>query len=168
VQAASAGSNLGRTKMNVISVSGTVPTFGTSVTIESADTTVFYNGAPVLDGGVAPSSSQAVFNAGYFVGVASISGTTPTYTIGPYQNGRLGSMYLTTSSRAIMTNSSYSYMDISANGFTLYTTKASTNQLNSGIANTYLANPLGATPTTSYIFTDYGPAISKLILGASS
>lgn len=173
-QAASAGSNIGRTKLNVISVSGTVPTFGSSATVESTNTTAFAAAAPVADGAVAPSATLAAFNAGYFTGVATISGTTPTIVAQPYQN-RIGSMYLSGSSRAIApllpgTAASYAYLDISTGGFVLSSTQASTNQVNAGFTTSaaIYANPLGAQPTTSFIAANSATDIPRLILGTTT
>lgn len=86
---ASSGSPLGRNKVNIISVSGTTPTWGTSVTVEASDVAVTgwnYTGVPYLTStnsmyGVALSTTS-VFGAvvGSYI-LISISGTTPTVVL---------------------------------------------------------------------------------------
>ena len=142
-----AGVDLGRTKMNVVSISGTVPTWGTSVTVESADRTVAGSYGAV-NYAIASSATQVIFSTAYSVSVASISGTTPTFVATPYF-GVLNQLYLTTSSKAYALGGRY--LSISAGGFVV---SGSIAAVNSSGVNTAPQSPLGATPTTAYITAD--------------
>ena len=139
--------NLGRSKMNVVSISGTTPTFGTSVSIESADVANVAGTWGLLDGAVAPSSSQVIFSTGYNVSEGTVSGATPTYDSSPYSSA-LSGMYLSTSTKAYTTGGQY--LNIVTGGFF-----ATTGGINV-IQPTYnlvpvIANPLGAQPTTAFV-----------------
>jgi hypothetical protein len=145
-QSASAGATTGRTKMNVVSVSGTTPTWGTSVSIESADTPVFLNNWAMFNGAVAPSSSQVVFNIGYGVAEGTISGTTPTYDSTP-SGSVIYPLFLATSTKAYGTGGQY--LNIQTGGFVLTTNGINTIQI--GTPSAIPQTPLGAQPTTSYV-----------------
>jgi hypothetical protein len=142
-----AGADLGRTKMNVVSISGTVPTWDTSVTVESADRAVAGNYATV-NYALASSATQVIFSTTYSVSVASISGTTPTFVVSPYF-GSLGQLYLTTSSKAYGTQGRY--LSITTGGFVV---SGSITAVNSSGVSASPQAPLGATPTTAYITSD--------------
>lgn len=147
-QAASAGSTTGRSKMNVISVSGTVPTWGTSVNIEAADVSGYLTNWGILDGAVAPSATQVVFNIGYGIAEGTVSGTTPTYDSLPSGSVRYP-LYLTTSTKAF-SPSNANYLSIVTGGFVI--TNGATNVIQPTFpTNLQISNPLGAQPTTSFI-----------------
>lgn len=166
-QAASAGSASGRSKMNVISVSGTTATWNTSVTVESADSNrIFEKDAanPYSNAAVAPSSTSVVFTGGYFTAAASISGTTPALLSIP-QYKAATYMQLATSSRvfAAYADASRAYLDISSDGFYAYTNYVLVQA--SSQANTWVGNSaLGAQPTTAFVSTDY----TNVILGSTT
>jgi hypothetical protein len=146
-QSASAGSTLGRSKMNVVTIAGTVPTWGTSVSIESADVPAFLNSWAMLDGAVAPSATQAIFNTGYNVSEATVSVTTPTYDSTP-ANSVIYPIYLSTSTKAYGTGGQY--LNIQTGGFVL--TRNGINVIQTGTPSTAIPQtPLGAQPTTAYI-----------------
>jgi hypothetical protein len=167
-QCASAGSTVGRTKMNVVSISGTTPTWGTSVNIEASDVANFIAFGAV-NGAVAPSATQVVFNIGYGVAEGTVSGTTPTYDSTP-SGVRLLPMYLTTSSKAFNPyNSDYNsfnnYLNITTGGFVRTLQGINIIPPTAGI-NPIAASPLGAQPTTSFV--GYGQSASNTtILGNS-
>jgi hypothetical protein len=143
-----AGSAVGRTKMNVISISGTVPTWGSSVNVESSDTTVI-SGVQYPYKAVASSATQVIFQTSYSTCVATISGTTPTFASQPF-GGLLSQIYLTTSSKAYSTQSRY--LSIATGGFVL---SGGITAVNTSTAqNVNPQSPLGATPTTAYITSD--------------
>jgi hypothetical protein len=146
-QSASAGATTGRTKMNVVSVSGTTPTWGTSVTIESADTPLFLNNWAMFNGAVAPSASQAIFNIGYGVAEGTISGTTPTYDSTP-SGSNIYPIYLATSTKAYGTSGQY--LNIQTGGFVLTTNGINVIQTGTP-SNLIPQTPLGAQPTTAYV-----------------
>jgi hypothetical protein len=152
-QAASAGGNTGRTKMNVVSVSGTVPTWGTSVTIESADTPLFLDSFARVNSAVAPSATQVIFNTGYNVSEASISGTTPTYNSSPSPSV-ISPLYLSTSTKAYGINGQYLNIQtggfvLTTNGINLIQVPTSSSQVPSSTVQ--IQSPLGAQPTTAYV-----------------
>lgn len=79
-QASAANSRAGRTKFVSVSVSGTVPTWGSPVTLESLDAAYAVNQLytdPSTSGGAATSSTQMVMRYGYGVAYISLSGGTP-------------------------------------------------------------------------------------------
>ena len=168
-QAASAGGTTGRTKMNVVSVAGTVPTWGTSVTIESADIPRFLNAWGMVNSAVAPSATQAVFNTGYNVAEASIASTTPTYNSSP-SSGIISPLYLSTSTKAYGVNGQY--LNIQAGGFVLTTNGINLIQVptsSSVPSNAVPRTPLGAQPTTAYVGDfDNVPSTSTLVTIANS
>ena len=157
-QDSSAGSTTGRTKMNVVSISGTTPTWGTSVTIESSDTSNFLNSLGVVsnaslvyDAAVAPSSSQVVFNIGYGVAEGTVSGTTPTYDSLP-SGSNIYPIYLATSTKAFgAKGNTGSYLNVATGGFFLTTGGINILPTTSGVTSPYIASPLGAQPTTLFI-----------------
>jgi len=146
-QSASAGSILGRSKMNVVTVAGTVPTWGTSVSIESADVPAFLNSWAMLDGAVAPSATQVIFNTGYNVSEATVSVTTPTYDSTP-ANSVIYPIYLSTSTKAYGTGGQY--LNIQTGGFVLTTNGINVIQTGTP-SNVTPQTPLGAQPTTAYV-----------------
>lgn len=174
-QAASAGSNSGRTKLNVVSVSGTTATFNTSVTIEASDVTCFGTAAIPYDGAVAPSATQVIFNAGYFVGEATVSGTVPTYDSTPYSS-QLFPLYLSTSSKAwsggAHSSNIKAYLNITTGGFVISTGAVDVLQSNLSVTSAIAASPLGAQPTTSFVGYRTGQgftnASSLIILGTTT
>jgi hypothetical protein len=147
-QAASAGSATGRSKMNVISVSGTVPTWGTSVNIEAADVASYLGVWGILMGAVAPSATQVVFNIGYGIAEGTVSGTTPTYDSLPSGSTRYP-LFLTTSTKAY-SPAGKNYLNITTGGFFITSGAINVIQPTFGVDPT-LASPLGAQPTTSFI-----------------
>jgi len=148
-QAASAGSTTGRSKMNVVSVSGTVPTWGTSVDIEAADVSNYLGVYGIVDGAVAPSATQVIFNIGYGVAEGTVSGTTPTYDSLPSGNNNTYPLYLTTSTKAFGVGGR-SYLSIATGGFVLTSNAINVIQPSLGIT-PVIGSPLGAQPTTSFI-----------------
>jgi len=146
-QSASAGATTGRTKMNVVTVAATVPTWGTSVSIEGADTAVFLNSWAMFNGAVAPSASQAIFNIGYGIAEASISVTTPTYNSTP-SGSVIYPLFLATSTKAYGTGGQY--LNIQTGGFVLTTNGINTIQTGTP-SNAIPQAPLGAQPTTAYV-----------------
>jgi hypothetical protein len=163
-QSASAGSSTGRSKMNVISVSGTVPTWGTSVNIEAADVANYLGAWGTLNGAVAPSATQVVFNIGYGIAEGTVSGTTPTYDSLPSGQNRYP-LYLTTSTKAY-SPSNANYLNIATGGFVI--TNGATNVIQPSLSVTpVVANPLGAQPTTSFIGYNQSGA-STLIIGSAT
>jgi hypothetical protein len=146
---ATAGNYVGRTNMNVVSISGTVPTWGTSVTIENADRTVFGSYWGAVNYAIASSATQVIFQTNYSTCVASISGTTPTFVSTPY-TGILYQIYLTTSSKAYSVQGRY--LSIATGGFVISGNITSVND--SGYPNVAPQSPLGATPTTAFITSD--------------
>jgi hypothetical protein len=159
-QSASAGATTGRSKMNVVSVSGTTPTWGTSVNIEAADTALFLNARAMVNSAVAPSATQAIFNIGYGVSEASISGTTPTYNSTPSIKN-ITPLYLSTSTKAYGTGGTDAnldetggqYLNIQTGGFALTTNGINLIQIGITPTNVRVITPLGAQPTTAYIGT---------------
>lgn len=176
-QATAAGGSTGRSKMVVISVSGTVPTFNTPVTIESSDVICF--GVPTFDGAVAPSATQVVFNIGYGVAEATVSGTVPTWDSTPYGSAQLYPMYLCTSSKAWVAGggnggSGGGYINIATGGYVLQTTVTSVLQTNLTVTSASPCAPLGAQPTTSFVayklstWPSYNVATSVMLLGTTT
>jgi len=167
-QAGSAGSGSGRTKLNVVSVSGTTPTFNTSVTIEAADVPCF--GSGTVDGAVAPSASQAIFNGGYFVGEATVAGTVPTFDSAPYA-GQLSPIFLCTSSKAWCGNPK-AYLNIGTGGFSTSTNVVDMLQNNLTVTSAIPSSPLGAQPTTAFVGYKTGQpftaASTTIILGTTT
>jgi hypothetical protein len=148
--------------MVIVSVSGTTPTFNTPVSCESVDVscfnTVFANGNNVSDGAVAPSATQVLFNSGYAVGEATVSGTVPTFDSFPY-SGTIYPLYLSTSSKAYgipYATNSYAYLGIATGGFVTNYPVTQVLQTNATVQNTLQISPLGAQPTTSFISYKYG------------
>jgi len=146
-QSASAGATTGRSKMNVVSVSGTTPTWGTSVSIEAADTITYLNTWALVDGAVAPSSSQVIFCTGYNTSEGTVSGTTPTYDSSPYGSA-IAPLFLSTSSKAW--SPSGKYLNIQTGGFVTTTNAIDLIQINTPYSAT-AQSPLGAQPTTSFV-----------------
>ena len=161
-QQTTTGGSVGRTKLNVISISGTVPTWGTSVTVESSDTSGIMNSYFAALSAVAPSSTQVLFIGGYFVGEGTVSGTTPTFDT--YVANQVCSPIFLVSSTKAFSPTLNSYFNITTggafwtkNGIPLY-------QANSLIQSATPYSPLGAQPTTSFV----GAAnTDQLILGNS-
>jgi hypothetical protein len=163
-QNASAGSRSGRTKINVVSVSGTVPTWGTSVTIEAADTITFLDNYAMVNAAVAPSATQAIFNIGYGVAEASISGTTPTYNSTP-SGSVIYPLYLATATKAYGASGvSGQYLNIQTGGFVLTTNGINTIQTGTVPTNARPQSPLGAQPTTAYV-GDFTTSANFVMLG---
>lgn len=155
-QATGAGGTVGRSKIIVVSVSGTVPTFNTPVSCESSDVACFnstfqYSTCP-SDGAVAPSASQVIFNSAYATGECSISGTVPTFDVFAY-SATTYPLFLSTSSKAW---SSSRYLSIATGGFVTNTNAVNVLQTNLSVTNAIPLSPLGAQPTTSFI--SYGSA----------
>jgi len=152
-QATSTGGSSGRSKIAVASVSGTVPTFGSPVSCEAADVLCF-NAATatpfVVDSAVAPSATQVVFNTGYSVGEATVSGTTPTFDVFAY-TARLTPLFLSTSSKAYTGSSTKAYLSIGTGGFVTNTNGVNVLQTNLAVTNAIPWSPLGAQPTTSFV-----------------
>lgn len=174
-QGASAGSNTGRTKLNVVSVSGTTATFNTSVSVESSDAVCFGTGLITRDGAVAPSSTQVIFNSGYFVGEATVSGTVPTYDSTPYATAQLFPIYLSTSSKAWAGgygSGGKAYLSIATGGFVTSTNVSDVLQSNLSVTSAVPTSPLGAQPTTSFVGYKTGQgfnfASSLILLGTTT
>jgi hypothetical protein len=176
-QATATGGSSGRSKMVVVSVSGTVPTFGTPVNCESSDTTVFQSngsyGGSYVDGAVAPSATQVIFNTGYALGEATVSGTVPTFDSFPY-NSLLFPLFLSTSSRAWSgggTTSVKGYLSIATGGFVPNTNVRDVLQTNLAVTNANPWTPLGAQPTTAYVAYKNASGYSSsstVVLGTTS
>lgn len=158
-QAGSAGAQTGRTKVVVISISGTTSTFNTAVTYESADRAVFYAGdgyttSSGTDKAVCPSSTQVIFASSYFYGEASISGTTPTINmINTNINVQTGSVFLTTASKAVLMGSPTAYLTIGTGGFSyqaIVSITPSPQSANAFATSIGFGSPLGAQPTTAF------------------
>lgn len=177
-QATAAGGSAGRSKMVIVSVSGTTPTFNTPVTIEAADVTCF--GDATFDGAISPSATQAIFNIGYGVAEASVSGTVPTYDSTPYSNTQLYPMFLCTSSKALATGNGGGgtgaslYLNIGTGGFFVQS-PTQVLQNNLSVTNAPPATMLGAQPTTAFVGYKFGTgpafsgiATSALILGSTT
>jgi hypothetical protein len=168
-QATSAGGTSGRNKLVTISVSGTVPTWNTPVNVEASDVSGIVNSRFFSNNcGVAPSSTQAVFQVGNGVAEGTVSGTVPTYDCTPLIGSLSYGIYLTTSSKAYSPDGGY--FNIVTGGF-FYTSGASkiyptTTAVLYG--NPYARSPLGAQPTTAYVgFTDATPNGQYTLLGNS-
>jgi hypothetical protein len=168
-QAAATGGSTGRSKMVVASVSGTVPTFGTPVSVESSDVTCFntlisYSNYGV-DSAVAPSATQVVFTTGYSTCEGTVSGTVPTFDSAPY-GGVLAPIYLCTSSKAYNPNA---YLSITTGGFVTNVSVTQVLQTNLSVTQAYPGSPLGAQPTTAFVAyktgADSSVAASTVILG---
>jgi hypothetical protein len=146
-QLTTAGVNGGRSKIVIASVSGTTPTFGTPVSIESSDNNNILNVWGLQDGAVGPSATQAIFNIGYGVAEATASGTTPTYDSLP-SGTNIYPLYLASATKAWGSNNTY--LNITTGGFVL--TTGGTNVLQPTYVITPVAkNPLGAQPTTAFV-----------------
>jgi hypothetical protein len=173
-QAASAGSSSGRTKLNVVTVSGTTSTFNTSVNVEAADVACFGTGAIPRDGAIAPSSTQVIFNTAYNMAEATVSGTVPTYDSAPY-GSQLFPLFLCTSSKAWVggyANTTKAYISISTGGFVTFTNVIDVLQSNLAINSAVPTSPLGAQPTTAFVGFKTGQFFSTtpslIILGTTT
>ena len=179
-QATSTGGSTGRTKIIVVSVAGTSPTFNTPVACESADVNCFsqYYGVysyNFSDLAVAPSATQVVFNSGYATGEATISGTVPTFDSFAYSQP-LYPMFLSTSSKAYAGfyggNGNFSYLTIATGGFVTNTPVTQVLQTNLSVQSTGQPYPLGAQPTTAFVAykggADASVAASTVILGTTT
>jgi hypothetical protein len=161
--------------MVVVSVSGTVPTFGTPVNCESADTTVFQGGytGSYVDGAVAPSATQVIFNTAYAVAEATVSGTVPTFDSFPY-NGILFPLFLSTSSKAWCGGATVGvkgYASIATGGFVTNTNVKDVLQTNLAVTSANPWTPLGAQPTTAYVAYKNASGYSSsstVVLGTTS
>lgn len=173
-QAAATGGSTGRSKLVVISVSGTTATFNTPVTCEAADVACFYTlgggatSAYSTSAAVAPSATQAVFATGYSTGEASVSGTVPTFNSFPYSS-RLAPMYLSTASKAYTANA---YLSIATGGFVTNTPVTDVLQTNLSVTAATPYSPLGAEPTTAFVAYRDGStatvAASSVLLGSTT
>jgi hypothetical protein len=173
-QATATGGSVGRTKLIVISVSGTTPTFNTPVSCEATDVSCFVGltvagaATTLADAAVAPSATQVIFNTGYNMGECSISGTVPTFNSFPYSS-RITPIWLSTSSRAFGQSA---YLNINANGFVTYTGVTDVLQTNLSVTAATPYSPLGAQPTTAFIAYKDGAtgsaAVSTVIIGATT
>jgi hypothetical protein len=177
-QAAATGGSTGRSKMVVISVSGTTPTFNTPVSCESADVTIFATNPDLLkncftDGAVAPSATQVIFNTSYSLGECTISGTVPTFDVFAYSNNSYP-LFLSTSSKAWTGNgggSNKAYFSIATGGFVTSTNIVDVLQTNLAVISAQPWSPLGAQPTTSYIaykLSSGNSASATVLLGTTT
>lgn len=139
-QASSAGGSSGRTKLVMVSVSGTTATWNSPTTVESIDSGLIFNTLNIVNGAVSPSSTQIVYASGYKTNIASLSGTTLTYVSSPF-NGVLYPLFIA-SSTLIWTGGRY--LEYSATGFV--TTQYG--YINSSGVSVEANTPLGAQPTT--------------------
>ena len=172
-QATATGGTVGRTKLVVISVSGTTPTFNTPVSCEASDVACFITLGTTLtstlaNAAVAPSATQVVFNSGYNIGECTISGTTPTFDSFPYPS-RIAPIWLSTSSRAFGQSA---YLDIVTGGFVTYAGVTDVLQTNLSVTAATPFSPLGAQPTTAFVAYKDGAAgnasVSTIILGSTT
>lgn len=145
-QAAATGGSTGRSKIIVVSVSGTVPTFNTPVNCESTDVTCFGNS--LANGAVSPSATQVVFSTGYSTGECTISGTVPTFDSFP-RTSISAPLFLSTSSKAW--TSFNAYLFITTGGFVVTTNNVNVLQTNLSVTSATPWSPLGAQPTTAYV-----------------
>jgi len=167
-QYTSAGSTTGRNKLVTVSVSGTTSTWNTPVSIEAADTFGFVSADYwSYDMGVAPSSSQAIFNVGNGIAEGTVSGTVPTYDVTPY-SATYSKIYLLTSSKALLTRAGYA--NIVTGGFYVQGGTTGVWPAASGVSygSPSTASPLGAQPTTAFVgVTNGSPTGQYTLLGNS-
>jgi hypothetical protein len=155
-QQVSAGSTSGKNKVNIISVSTTTPTWGTSVDIDASDisscgyymTSGVYVSTPNTANGVALSTTKVIGSIAGGAAVQthamiSISGTTPTVT-GKYNLGVVTSVAPVNSTTLIMQQTSGTY------GFCYVTVGTDTMTKSPTIYGT--ANGLNYTSAPYYIF----------------
>jgi len=122
---------------------------------------------------VAPSATQVVFNGGYAVGEATISGTVPTFDIFA-TSGTIYPLYLCTSSKAygVYANASYAYVSITTGGFVFNYPVTQVLQTNLTVQGVSAQSPLGAQPTTAFIgYKSGGDAsvnASTVIIGSTT
>jgi hypothetical protein len=149
-QATATGGSAGRSKLVVISVSGTTATFNTAVSCESTDVPCFIASnvdSNYTNGAVAPSATQAIFTTAYNTGECTVSGTVPTFDSFPYPS-RLVPMFLSTSSKAYTSNA---YLTVATGGFVTNTPVTDVLQTNLTVTAASPYSPLGAQPTTSFV-----------------
>lgn len=179
-QATATGGSVGRSKLVIISVSGTAATFNTPVTCETADVTCFTSSFP-FDAAVAPSATQFIFSTAYSVGEATVSGTVPTFNTFPLGSTPRWPMYLCTSSKVLVAGGAggpygSAYLTVSATGGFIYQVPTQVLQSNLSITSAAPTAVLGAQPTTAFVAyrfiagvgssaPTFGNANSTLILG---
>lgn len=181
-QAATAGSSSGRTKLVTVSVSGTTPTWNTPITVETSNSPAFGDGTYInkTNCAVALSSGLVLYQAGYFISTATLSGTVPTTGTALITNdvgdgGLTDYMYAATSTRAFFGSKTslgnfFGYIDIIGTSGALKFSNEAFLYQPGGYSNPIYLSPLGATPTTSLITaaTDCTYATTRYALGSTT
>jgi hypothetical protein len=179
----SSSSTAGKNKMNIISVSGTTPTWGTSVNVEATDLTDVTGNLYIIYGWDDEVSSDTSFQADYGIALSTtrvfgicggltgnilidISGTTPTATYTSLINSNYGSLYkpLPINSSTVYLSGKYIY--ISTNSFksspTLTKTSSSPNETTYSNSFKTIRNNSASTSFTSYSL----PRVNTIIYSA--